>query len=256
MEHFDSRDGSGTVLVISPEKFLRHARPQTPPAPRCVASRSQYITLLMELTHPVPRVTFFTDALTCLCLVCQRFFSAPNLMDSSSYENKFQRLSSDCAATICSYLSVEELCRFLPCSTRVRRTTTLSFNIPRTISLVQWTSSSKALRTPPLNGGFLFRGGKFPYLKKPVRGGKFLSFLRRYRGGGNFRIGGGGMFSKRGNTLERHFRANLPQYFPQNRQFFFARAFGARGILAIRWWGERAKNEPFVRKRSWRILSI
>ena len=26
-------------------------------------------------------------------------------------------------------------------------------------------------------------------------------------------------------------------YFPQNRQTFFARAFGARGILAIRWWG-------------------
>ena len=64
------------------------------------------------------------------------------------------------------------------------------------------------------------------------------------------------MFSKRGNTLERHFRANLRQYFPQNRQFFFARAFGARGILAIRWWGKRAKNEPSVRKRSWRILSI
>ena len=45
-------------------------------------------------------------------------------------------------------------------------------------------------------------------------------------------------------------------YFPQNRQFFFARAFGAREILAIRWWGERTKNEPFVRKRSWRILSV
>ena len=42
----------------------------------------------------------------------------------------------------------------------------------------------------------------------------------------------------------------------QNRQFFFARAFGARGMLTIRWWGERATNEPFVRKRSWCILSI
>ena len=47
-------------------------------------------------------------------------------------------------------------------------------------------------------------------------------------------------------------------YFPQNRQFFFARAFGARGILAIRWrgGGGAPKNEPFVRKRSWRILSV
>ena len=33
-------------------------------------------------------------------------------------------------------------------------------------------------------------------------------------------------------------------YFPQNRQFFFARAFGARGILAIRWWGSARKTNP------------
>ena len=40
-------------------------------------------------------------------------------------------------------------------------------------------------------------------------------------------------------------------FYPQYRQFFFA-----RGALGIRWLGERAKNKPFVRKRSWRILSV
>ena len=36
--------------------------------------------------------------------------------------------------------------------------------------------------------------------------------------------------------------------FPANRQFSFARAFGARGILGNRSWAERAENELSVRK--------
>ena len=49
---------------------------------------------------------------------------------------------------------------------------------------------------------------------------------------------------------------DIGAFYPQYRQFFFARAFGARGALGIRSLGERAKNEPFVRKHSWRILSV
>ena len=42
----------------------------------------------------------------------------------------------------------------------------------------------------------------------------------------------------------------------QNRtQFSSLEAFGARKILAIRWWGV-PKNEPFVRQRLWRIWSV
>ena len=46
---------------------------------------------------------------------------------------------------------------------------------------------------------------------------------------------------------------DIGAFYPQYGQFFFARAFGARGALGIRSLGERAKNEPFVRKRSWRM---
>ena len=49
---------------------------------------------------------------------------------------------------------------------------------------------------------------------------------------------------------------DIGAFYPQYHQFFFARAFGARGALGIRSLGERAKNKPFVRKRSWRILSV
>ena len=49
-------------------------------------------------------------------------------------------------------------------------------------------------------------------------------------------------------------KAGLPYRFEiwiqtaQNRQFFFARAFGARGLLTIRWWGSARKTNPCEKK--------
>ena len=51
------------------------------------------------------------------------------------------------------------------------------------------------------------------------------------------------------------FRVNLAQYFPQDRQFLFTRAFGARDSWKSLVWGAREKR-TLCDKRSWHILSV
>ena len=54
-----------------------------------------------------------------------------------------------------------------------------------------------------------------------------------------------------GNLREQHFRVNLGQYIPAKSPIFLPSRNPCSSLV-----GERAKNEPCVRKRSWCILSI